>query len=233
MAASGLFVSLSPSSKGYPARPKHRAVLAAAGLTRSPLSALAAGRVFDRPAVARLLAAMKEHSRPVKPDALGVIGEDHLRAALGTAMGAEPASVAYKQVSGVEGGLPWLAEVAFAHVPRVSPADAAYYGVNWSAGIANPFQGFHLDYVLARQKVRLSDPVIMFVHLAAPAVRYLDRRKSAVAVSQGQAKAMHRGRRGYHEALGEKEKTRAERSQSAAAKRGVPQGKGGSPRRGS
>ena len=215
MAASGLFVSLSPSSKGYPGSAKHRAVLAAAGLTRSPLSALAAGRVFDRPAVARLLAAMQEHSRPVKPDALGVIGEDHLRAAL-TAMGAEPASVAYKQVSGVEGGLPWLAEVAFAHVPSQS-CRAAYYGVNWSAGIANPFQGFHLDYVLARQKVRLSDPVIMFVHLAAPAVRYLDRGKSAVAVSQGQAKAIT----GAVEAITkrwEKEKTRAERSQSAAAK---------------
>ena len=57
---------------------KQKAVLAATGL-QNPAPAAGDGRTIDRSAVEGLLDAMVACTRPVKPEALGIIGKDHLQ----------------------------------------------------------------------------------------------------------------------------------------------------------
>jgi hypothetical protein len=59
---------------------KQKAVCADAGLAHACLADLTKDNAPEMPAVAALLAAMKRHSRPVKPAALGVIGKDAIAA---------------------------------------------------------------------------------------------------------------------------------------------------------
>jgi hypothetical protein len=60
-------------------------------------------------------------------------------------------------------------------------------GVNFSPGIANPFQalgtlGRSLDTILTNQRANGDEPVITLVHLACPRLSFTDRGKTAVAL---------------------------------------------------
>ncbi len=166
---------------------KQKAVLAATGLQRAPLAGLCDGRTIDRQVVAGLLDAMVAHTRPVKPEALGIIGKDHLHARL-EAAGCEMASFHYKQVKSTEPGLPWVIEAAFAWCPDLT-SRRLITGVNWSPGIVNPFRALgpyrqSLDTVLSQQRADRDEPVVVLLHLACPRVEYTDRGKSAVVVAR-------------------------------------------------
>jgi DNA topoisomerase VI subunit B len=162
-------------------------VLAATGLQRAPLARLWDGRTIDRSIVASLLDAMIAHTRPVRPDALGIIGKDHLQRRL-EAAGFEMATFQYKQVRSTTTGLPWVVEAAFAWCPDLT-SRRLITGVNWSPGIVNPFRAlgtYHLslDTVLSQQRADRDEPVIVLLHLACPRVEYTDRGKSAVVVAR-------------------------------------------------
>jgi hypothetical protein len=73
---------------------KPKAVCADAGLAHACLADLAKDNAPDMPAVSALLAAMKRHSRPAKPAALGVIGKDAIAARF-AALGCEMESFKY------------------------------------------------------------------------------------------------------------------------------------------
>jgi DNA topoisomerase VI subunit B len=166
---------------------KQKAVLAATGLQRAPLMRLCDGRAIDRSAVEGLLDAMIAYTRPVKPEALGIIGKDHLRHRL-EAAGCEMATFRYKQVKSRDAGLPWVIEAAFAWCPDLT-GRRLITGVNWSPGIVNPFRALgpfrqSLDTVLSQQRADHDEPVIVFLHLACPRVEYTDRGKSAVVVAR-------------------------------------------------
>jgi DNA topoisomerase VI subunit B len=75
---------------------KRTKVLTEAGLKRAKLSDLVRGGRLDSERIALLLAAMQEHTRPVNPKLLGMIGEDHLSQRL-LAMGVVPESFAYER----------------------------------------------------------------------------------------------------------------------------------------
>jgi len=170
------FRGLSGSAKG-------KAVLAQTGMARTVLADLANGQI-DSVAVARLLEAMREQSRPVKPDKLGVIGCEHLATRL-EALGCEMDSFSYKKILGETDAVPWVVEVAFGWCPDLGYRRLVT-GVNWSPGIGNPFRtmgkyGSSLDTLLQQQ--RIDDDCVMFVHLACPRVAYTDRGKSAVVIS--------------------------------------------------
>ena len=62
--------------------------------------------------VAKLLAAMKQHSKPVRPEQLGIIGEKHFMARFLKAGGA-PDTFKYEQRKGVSDGVPYVIEFAF------------------------------------------------------------------------------------------------------------------------
>ena len=175
--------------RGLTGTAKQKAVLEATGLTRTNLSALANGNGLRHEVVAKLLTATKNHSTPVKPAALGIIGENHVRTRL-EQIGCEMESFQYRKVAEVDSdGLPAVIETAFAwrgedsHEPR-----RLITGVNWSPAIGNPFRtlgagyGDGLTALLEKQRAGRDEPIIFLLHAAHPRVRYTDRGKSALVM---------------------------------------------------
>jgi DNA topoisomerase VI subunit B len=172
--------------RGLSASGKQKRVLDATGLTRTKLSELAAGDNLDTARISRLLAVLKERTRPVKAKDLGVIGEDHLAARL-QSLGANMDTFSYRIAKGETDGLPWLVETAFAWCERAK-VRRLVTGVNWSPGIINPFRTLgkivrSLDSVLEQQRVGQDEPAVFLLHLACPRIAYTDRGKSAVVIT--------------------------------------------------
>jgi DNA topoisomerase VI subunit B len=172
--------------RGLTSTAKQKAVLDATGLARTNLSALAEGGEMRSDVIVTLLAAMKMHSRAVKPADLGVIGKEHLRARL-EALGCEMGTFYYsKALTKSDDGLPTVLETAFAwRGDDCEESRRLVTGVNWSPGIVNPFRqlgtaGRSLDGVLEQQRAGRDEPVVLVLHLACPRVEYTDRGKSAV-----------------------------------------------------
>jgi DNA topoisomerase VI subunit B len=165
---------------------KQKAVLDATGLARVSLAGLTDREGLNHEVTAKLLNTMKDHTKPVKPAALGVIGKKHLEGRF-EALGCEMKTFDYRKAAGATDGLPWVIETAFGWCPNAK-ARRLVTGVNWSPGILNPFRqigkfGKSLDEVLARQRSGRSEPVILVLHIACPRVEYTDRGKSAVVIS--------------------------------------------------
>jgi DNA topoisomerase VI subunit B len=129
-----------------------------------------------------LLAAMCGMSRPIKPRELGVIGRDHL-ASCCVKVGGDARSFDYQLSELTFNGVPYLAEVAFAHAPRAN-GRTLVTGLNFSPAIGgNPFRALGaqgLDGLLSGQLAGPNEPVIVFVHVTAPRFDFLDRGKSSV-----------------------------------------------------
>jgi hypothetical protein len=116
-------------------------------------------------------------SAPINPRRLGIVGPDHLKG-WAVAMKAIPGSFEYRMKAFEHAGLPYVAEVAFAHAPeRCFRVDVT--GLNFSPVIGGrPFG--RLDSILADKRVGRSEPVVMFVHLTCPRFDFTDKGKSAV-----------------------------------------------------
>jgi DNA topoisomerase VI subunit B len=171
--------------RGLSSSAKTKTVLAETGMARTTLADLVAGGHADRAAVASLLNTMKQHSRPVKPAQLGVIGQEHLAARV-AGLGAKMESFTYKKLTGETGGLPWVVEAAFAWCPGRGRRRLVT-GVNWSPGIVNPFRQVgwdSLDSLLERQ--RADEDCAVVLHLARPvAALFTNRGKSEVVLPPG------------------------------------------------
>jgi DNA topoisomerase VI subunit B len=173
---------------GFTGSAKQKKVLEATGLARLGLSALRNGDGLDHQRVAQLLKTLKEHSKPIKPAALGVIGRDHLEERF-AGLGANLETFEYKKITGFsdEDSLPFVVETAFAYCPDRGRR-RLITGVNWAPGIVNPFRqlgrfGQSLDTVLEAQRSGRDEEVVMMMHLAYPRVEFTDRGKSAVVIS--------------------------------------------------
>jgi DNA topoisomerase VI subunit B len=179
--------------RGLSGSAKPKAVLNAAGLSRESISALVKNGAIERDKIDLLLTAMHEHSQPVKPDKLGVIGRDHV-AKLFAAAGCEMQSFEYRKAfSTIDDDVPWVVEAAFAWCPNAETRDLLT-GVNWSPAIVNPFRELthfaSLDSILVQQECGGEQPVIVVVHMATPRPGHIDRGKSAVVVDHYQARAI-------------------------------------------
>jgi hypothetical protein len=164
---------------------KQTKVLDETGHKRAAPCTLAGAGEVDAAAAGRLLAAMRKHSKPVRPERLGSIGKDALRKRF-EALGCQPESFTYKRRFGETEGVPWVQETAFGYCPRAR-SRRFVTGVNWSPGILNPFRelgrfGQSLDGVLAQLRADKDEPIVLLLHLACPRVEYTDRGKSAVVV---------------------------------------------------
>ena len=145
--------------------------------------------------IAKLLAAIKRHTKPVRPAHLGIIGKAHLYRMMEMA-GGDPETFTYNRTIGETGGVPRVIEFAFG-IHRAGldgsnggPRRKVITGVNWSPGINNPFRqlgrgGESLDGVLAEVRANTTQPVLAVLHLACPRVAYTDRGKSAIVVEGG------------------------------------------------
>jgi DNA topoisomerase VI subunit B len=173
--------------RGLTGTAKQKAVLEAVGVTRVTLPAFFGVSDVSRTGIEKLLAAMKQHTRPVKPKDLGIIGEDHLRARFAAA-GADDKTFRYSRQLISDGDLPQVIECAFGYCPE-GEFRQIVTGVNWSPGINNPFRtlgryGQSLDTLLMEQRAGLGDePITLVVHMACPRVEYTDRGKSALALT--------------------------------------------------
>ena len=172
--------------RGLSSTSKQKAVLESTGLARQPLSALVKNGNIASDLACSLLAAMQRESKPVKPQMLGVIGKEHLKARFQEA-GCDTDSFQYKAILSTE-PLPEVYEFAFGYCPnREDQGRRLVTGVNWSPGILNPFRRLNhfqsMDGLLSEAHCGPSEPLIVFLHVASPVVRYTDRGKSAVEVS--------------------------------------------------
>jgi hypothetical protein len=143
---------------------------------------------YDR--IAALLAAMRKHTRPVKPVDLGLIGKDHLAAQF-EAAAAHPQTFKYQKSFGDTDGVPDVIESAFGWCPDGKKERRIITGVNWSPAIENPFRslgvyGESLDSVLVEQRSGRNEPIIFVLHVARPRVEYTDHGKTTVAMASAQ-----------------------------------------------
>ncbi len=141
--------------------------------------------------ISKLLAALKTHTKPVRPVDLGIIGKQHFYGIMERA-GGDPKTFTYRRTFGETAGVPRVIEFAFG-VQRAGleggrgPAGVIITGVNWSPGINNPFRqigrdGESFDAILRDVRANASEPVIAALHVACPRVAYTDRGKSAIVV---------------------------------------------------
>jgi hypothetical protein len=190
---------------GFTGSKKRATVLGETGSHRMRLSELVAGGTFNSELIAHLLASMQKHSRPIKSESLGVIGEEHLRARL-LAMGVQPKSFQYARRLGDPksknspgrsaekasfiSGIPFVVESAFGWLGPNAAADRRIYsGANWSAAISNPFRSFGtnregLEAALADLRAGQAEPIVFVLHLAQPRIEYTDRGKSALLIGE-------------------------------------------------
>ena len=181
----GEFNGLSGSAKGAK-------ILDQVGLARVTIGDLFNVAGKPKPSIARLLAAMRDESRAVKPAELGVIGEEHLRKRF-AAHGGNLETFTYKRVLTTDSDIPVVIEAAFAYAHDCQRR-LLFTGVNFSPAILNPFRqlgpsGEGLERVLAGQRVESKDPVLVAVHFTSPVIDYLDRGKSSIALGGGDDEA--------------------------------------------
>ena len=138
----------------------------------------------------KLLLLLQKHTRPVRSELLGVIGEEHLRRLM-TGVGGESKSFKYFASPGDADGVPYMVEIATCPYKRwvtgkEAPGRKLITGVNSSATLANPFDTLKgmegMDEILVDLRAGPRAPVIVCVHYACPHVDYLDRGKSRIGL---------------------------------------------------
>jgi DNA topoisomerase VI subunit B len=157
-------------------------VIEAAGLAHGHLHDLVDEGDIALEPVTALLMAMQRESRPVKPVALGVLGEAHVRAQLIHHHDVEPKSIKYRKLLGFADELPFVLELACGWYTKefIDYARRLIVGVNWTPALKPPF--LELPELLSEARVNAFDEVVVFVHLAMPRVDFTDRGKSTVAL---------------------------------------------------
>ena len=147
---------------------KRKAVLDAAGLQRAKLSDLVTMDSIKTEQPGRLLKAMQNHSQPVKPKSLGIIGRDHLTEMLQRYGGAD--SIRYRKAEGyTEGQLPYVLEMAFARLDGIT-SKMIVSAANFSAGINDLFGRASLW----ADDLSDTDPVLILTHLVSPRLQFAD-----------------------------------------------------------
>jgi DNA topoisomerase VI subunit B len=176
-----------------------RRILAEVGCSHQSLASFFGAERVNREGIAKLLAAMQKHSRPVAPQHLGIIGAEHFKARFLDVKGAAD-TFKYQLRKGIDAnGIPYVVEVAFGlhqsglsglGKPELSGLSnpehgAIITGANWSPGIGNPFHRFGstgegLESTLHRVRASADQPVICALHLASARIQFADRGKSSI-----------------------------------------------------
>jgi DNA topoisomerase VI subunit B len=178
--------------RGMSSTAKQKQVLAETGASHRSLHDFFGLKKANTENIAKLLASLKKHTKPVLPGALGIIGKAHLYARMEQA-GGDPRTFKYEQRLGETDGVPRVIEFAFGvhrdglGASRTHTWRKEVTGVNCSPAINNPFRQFGrsgegLDAILMNVRANTSEPVIVVLHLACPRVAYTDRGKTAIVV---------------------------------------------------
>jgi DNA topoisomerase VI subunit B len=170
-----------------------RKILAEVGCSHQSLAQFFGIDQVNRTGIAKLLAAMKRHCKPVAPKHLGIIGVEHLKQRF-LAAGGNADTFKYQQRKGMtDEGIPYIVEFVFGlHQSGLSKDGVVsrkfVTGANWSVGISNPFRRFGsagegLESTLAKVRANASQPVICALHLASAFIQYADRGKSSIILT--------------------------------------------------
>jgi hypothetical protein len=172
-----------------------RKILTEVGCSHQSLAQFFGVEQVNREGVAKLLIAMRKHSRPVAPKHLGVIGVEHLRQRF-LAAGGNIDTFKYQCRKGMTSdNIPYIVEFVFGlHQSGLSQdgircvSRKFVTGANWSAGISNPFRAFGstgegLESTLAKVRANATAPVICALHLASAYIQYADRGKSSIILT--------------------------------------------------
>lgn len=168
---------------------KAKAIAQAANLSGAMLRDLVQGGDVDMIRLTALLAAMQEAARPVKAEALGVLGQDHCAVNL-QRYGVTPDSIEYRRAQGEADGLPYCLEVAFGVKQDGSKPRTLRVGINFSPALEQPL--VVLDTALTEARCTRSDPVALLVHLACPLVQFADRGKARATLPAAIASDLQR-----------------------------------------
>ena len=168
--------------KGMTSTAVQKAVLNAMDLQRTSLATL-----FEDRRHGKLLAMLKDATKPGKPADLGVIGEDRLRSTFAM-YGSDIETFHYSgKITGETDGLPWMIEAAFAWCPNAK-GRVLFTGCNWTPSLGETFDGLGAE--LAGRYVEDDDPVLVAVHLAYPAAVFTDKGKTELALPSDIAEAV-------------------------------------------
>jgi hypothetical protein len=139
----------------------------------------------------KLLGCLQKHTRPVRPELLGVIGEEHFRQLM-PGVGGEPKAFKYSAFPDHNSdGLPEMVEIATCPFKqwiagKKEQERVLITGVNFSATLENPFDTFRdlegMDEILTNLHAGTDAPVIVCVHYTCPHIEYLDRGKSRIGL---------------------------------------------------
>jgi len=170
-----------------------RRVLEEVGCSHQLLAQFFGIEKVNREGIAKLLAAMQKHTKPVAPKHLGVIGSEHLRHRFLLAGGNDETFKYDLRKGTTDAGIPYIIEVAFGlHQSGLEQGGGVsrrfVTGANWSVGINNPFRAFGstgegLENTLADVRANRREPVICAVHLASAYIQYADRGKSSIILT--------------------------------------------------
>ena len=114
---------------------KQKSVLDTTGMARASLDSLVP---FDDKTINDLLQAMVSTSKPIKPEALGIIGRDHWWVTA-FCLDGNGDSFAYRKQTGCSGGIPWVVEAAFCALPETE-SRLIVRGINFTPSLRDPFQ---------------------------------------------------------------------------------------------
>jgi DNA topoisomerase VI subunit B len=181
--------------RGLSATAKQSNVCEASGLTRAYLHDLAPNGRIDEKTLERLLVAMQKESKPVKPEVLGILGEEHFRRSIAADPKTSGKTFRYSRQKGFDSrGLPYLVECAFALVDGKSRLRGLHMGLNWGVPLGQPLQQTEfsigkegvvegLTAALAKNRIDIRrDPLCLAIHMSCPRFNFLDRGKGSIAL---------------------------------------------------
>jgi len=182
-----------PEFRGLASTAIQRKILTEIGCSHLSLAGFFGVDRVNQSGIARLLEAMKAHSKPVAPKLLGVIGREHLKQRF-LAAGGNAKTFKYELRTGVNDGVPFVLEYTFGlHESGLDTGGRSVNrkivtGANWSAAIGNPFKRFGstgegLETILADARVTSREPAICALHLASARIQYADRGKSSIILA--------------------------------------------------
>jgi hypothetical protein len=172
------------SFRGLSATAKTKTICDQIDASRQSLADFHAG---GEPRIKTLLKAMQAASKPVKPLDLGLIGRAHLLRRFAD-QGGDPDTFDYSKNAIEHLGIPYVIEAAFGYASSLEKEGRMFVsGVNFSPAIgADPFRnlgsGLSLDGLLANQWADRDEPVVVFIHVTAPRLNFLDKGKTQVAL---------------------------------------------------
>jgi len=133
---------------------------------------------IDMSFVGSLLHNMQTESKPVKPQVLGVIGEEHMKQQI-IGFGCTEESFNYAKRKG-DDGLPFVMEFAFGVMKEDIGKRRSIAGMNWSPALQIP--AYEIQDAMSKMRIDSHDPVVLIVHMAKPRFEYTDKGKTRVSL---------------------------------------------------